>query len=66
MERVIRFDPNELIQWQELSPADRLRQADAAFRLFLAVHRPFAKPSYRGFDTIQEFWAFEKEQDLRY
>jgi len=61
MDRVIRFEPEELAEWQRLTPEDRLRQADAAFRLFHALHRPFEKPFVRGFDSIEEFFAFEKE-----
>jgi hypothetical protein len=54
----------DLLRWSaSLSPAQRLRQANAAFRLFLERHRPYAQPYTRGFDTVDEFFEFEKEND---
>ena len=64
MERVISISPEELRAWQWSSPQDRLRQANAAFRLFHALHRPFMKPFVRGFDSIQDFLAFEREDGI--
>ena len=65
MDRVIRIDHDELSSWLALTPQDRLRQADAAFRLFHSVHRPFARAFARGFDTVEEYFEFEKERDHR-
>ncbi|MGQ0723461.1 MAG: hypothetical protein ACT4PE_18080 [Candidatus Eiseniibacteriota bacterium] len=64
MDRVIRIDP-ELLNWSlSLTPEQRLRQANAAFRLYHELHRPFARPFHRGFDTVEEFFRFQKESDL--
>jgi len=65
MERVIRINTDELDAWLVLTPQDRLRQADAAFRLFHNLHRPFARPFARGFDTLEEYFEFETESDIR-
>lgn len=65
MERVIHIDPDQLEAWSVLTPQDRLRQALAAFRLFHALHRPFARPFVRGFDTLEEYFEFERENDLQ-
>jgi hypothetical protein len=65
MRRPHRIDP-ELLAWSSsLSVEQRIRQADAAFRLFHALHRPFERPFVRGFDSLEEFFAFQKETDLR-
>ena len=64
MERVVRIELDEIEAWKRLSAQDRLRQANAAFRLFHHLHRPFERPSVRGFDTLQEFFEFEKEHGL--
>jgi hypothetical protein len=61
MERVIHIDP-ELLAWSlTLSPEQRLRQANAAFRLYHHLHRPFEKPFVRSFATVEEFFRFQKE-----
>ncbi len=65
MERVIRINTDDLDTWGALTAQDRLRQADAAFRLFHELHRPFAHPFARGFDTLEEYFEFERENDLR-
>ena len=44
MERIITVAPEELRQALALSPQERIRQANAALRLYLALHRPYAKP----------------------
>ena len=64
MDRVVHIEPDDLEGWVRLSPQDRLRQANATFRLFHHLHRPFERPFVRGFDTLDEFFAFEKEHDL--
>ncbi len=64
MERVIYVDPDELEAWARSTPQDRLRQANAAFRLFHSLHQPFAKPFVRGFDSLEAFFTYEKEHDL--
>ena len=66
MERVIRIDPRELEAWRFLSPQDRLRQALAACRLFHVLHRPFQVPFARGFDTVEEYFEFERSHDLQH
>jgi hypothetical protein len=62
MDRVIRIEPEALAFSLSLSVADRLRQANAAFRLFHALHRPYERPFVRGFDTLEEFFRFEEER----
>ncbi len=62
MGRIIRIDPGQLEWGRALGVENRLRQANAAFRLFHALHRPFERPFHRGFDTVEEFHAWEKEQ----
>jgi hypothetical protein len=65
MKRLIAIDP-DMLQWSLTIPAsERLRQANAAFRLYHAIHKPYAIPFSRGFDSLEEFFAFEKEQDVR-
>jgi hypothetical protein len=60
-DRVIRIDP-ELLEWSlTLTAEQRLRQANAAFRLYHEIHRPYAKPFVRGFDTLEEFFEYEKD-----
>jgi hypothetical protein len=61
MERVVRIDHDQLEASLLLTPQDRLRQADAAFRLFHLLHRPFARPFVRGFDTLEEYFEFDLE-----
>ncbi len=61
MDRVTRIDAAELESWSQLSAEARLRQANAALRLFQHLHRPFSSPYVRGFDTLEEFFQFEKE-----
>ena len=64
MDQADRYEPELLDWWSSLSVEDRIRQANAAFRLCHALHHPFAKPFYRGFDRIEEFFEFEKGLDL--
>jgi hypothetical protein len=65
MERVIKLDADDLAWGLSLSPQDRLRQANAAFRLYHAVHRPFARPEHIGFDTLEAYWRYDKEPHRR-
>jgi|RhiMetdeSRZDD1v2_1073273.scaffolds.fasta_scaffold834275_2 hypothetical protein len=59
-----RIDP-ELLAWAgQLSPEDRLRQANAAFRLYHALHHPFARPLCAGFDSFEERREFERREGL--
>jgi hypothetical protein len=47
--------PEDLLDWSgRLSEEARLRQANAAFRLFLALHRPYERPEVKGFDSVEE------------
>ncbi len=63
MNRTISIDP-ELLAWgSKLTPDDRVRQASVAARLHLELHRPFARPFLRGFDSLEEFFAFRLESD---
>ena len=62
--RVIRLDCDDLDASLQLPPAERLRQANAAFRLYHALHHPFDRPFARGFDTLEEFFQFERENDF--
>jgi hypothetical protein len=63
MEPFPRID-DDLLRWSaSLTPQQRLRQANAAFRLFHERHRPFSKPFFRLFDSIEEFFEYEKEND---
>ena len=62
--RIIRIEPSELEHSLRLSPEERLRQANAAFRLFHDIHRPFEKPFVRGFETCEELARFEEEESL--
>ncbi len=61
MDRVVHID-SELLAWASaLTPEERLRQANAAFRLFHHLHRPFSKPFIQSFASVEEFFRFEKE-----
>jgi hypothetical protein len=62
MDRVIRIDAEDLDSALALSPADRLRQANAAFRLFHALHRPYERPFRRGFSSVEELFRFDEER----
>jgi hypothetical protein len=64
MERIVRVDRELLDFALTLSPEDRLRQADAAFRLFEHLHRPYARPFVRGFDSVEDLWRFDEEERL--
>ena len=63
MRRWLRTDDD--VEWAaRLSAEARLEQANCAFRLFHDLHQPFAEPFVKGFATLEEFFRFEKEQDL--
>lgn len=64
MERVIHFDADDIKAARSTTFEQRIRQANAAFRLFHALHKPYKKPFVRGFDSYEELHAFEKEHDL--
>jgi hypothetical protein len=64
MERVVRFRDEDLEWASTLTPESRLAQANVAFRLCHDLHRPFAVPIARGFDTFEELRRFEEEHDL--
>jgi hypothetical protein len=65
MDRTIRIDLETLWWGASLAPADRIRQASVAVRLYHRLHRPYAHPFIRGFDTLEEFFAFTPESDRR-
>ena len=54
MERAISITPDDLDFFLKLSVEDRLRQANAAFRLYHELHRPYARPFHRGVDRIED------------
>ena len=59
----MRIDP-DLLAWSAgLSSEDRLRQAQAAFRLFHAIHRPYLEPYYCGFDSYEAFAAYNRSME---
>lgn len=62
MDRVIRFDSDDLEGAPALAPEERLRQANAAFRLYHALHHPYANPFFKGFDTLEEFARFREDR----
>ena len=62
MNRVIRIDSADLDTALTLSAADRLRQANAAFRLFHELHQPYERPFLRGFAKLEEFFRFDEEE----
>ena len=51
MDRVIRIDERALEEALRLTPQERIRQANAAFKLYHALHHPYAKPSMMGADN---------------
>jgi len=62
--RILRIDP-ELLDWaSRQNPEDLLRQANAAFRLYHALHHPFARPVCAGFDSFEELREFERREGL--
>jgi hypothetical protein len=65
MDRVVRFKVEDLDRSLRLSPEDRLRQANAAFRLYHAIHRPYAKPWLRGVDRVEDLDRIEEEISRR-
>ena len=64
MDRIVRIDASELEHSLRLEPLERLRQANAAFRLYHALHKPHARPFLKGFDSLEDFFRFEKEAPL--
>ena len=58
---MIRFNDEDLRQALTLSAEDRLRQANAAFRLYLALHRPYARPRLIPVDRLEDFETLDKE-----
>jgi hypothetical protein len=48
MDRIVRISEQALIEALKLPVQERLRQANAAFRLYHALHRPYAKPEFRA------------------
>ena len=44
MERIIRIDDQALEDALKLTPQERLRQANAAFRLYYSLHHPYDTP----------------------
>jgi hypothetical protein len=65
MKTGLRFDP-DLLRWASgLSAEQRLRQANAAFRLRHALHGEPREPWIRTFDTLEDFRRFTEENDLR-
>ncbi len=64
VERIIRIDGRELERSLALTPEDRLRQANAAFRLYHELHRPYERPFVKGFDRLEDLAEFEKEARL--
>lgn len=65
MDRVIRIKESDLEFAARLSPEERLRQANAAFRLYHALHDPFSQPILRGFSGFPDFSRFNEEVSLR-
>jgi hypothetical protein len=65
MRSLARVD-EELLRWSVRLPAEeRLRQANAAFRLQNALHGASPRPLFRSFDTIEEHRRFAEENGLR-
>lgn len=53
------------IEWAvRLTPQARLEQANCAFQLFHDLHGPYASPFLKSFETLSEFFRFEKENRL--
>ncbi len=63
MPRVVHYTPDLLEFARNQSVEDRVRQALCAWRVFHELHKPYAKPFRRGFDTVEEFWRWEEEQE---
>jgi hypothetical protein len=64
MSKIVRMDP-ELLEWAAQMPSEELlRQANAAFRLYHALHKPFARPLCAGFDSFEELREFERREGL--
>lgn len=61
MDRVVRIKPEDLEHSLGLPPQERIRQANAAYRLYLALHQPYAKPWHRGVDRLEDLDLIEKE-----
>ncbi len=64
MKRVIRFKSEDLDWAARMTPEACLELANCAFRLYHDLHHPFAKPFTRGFDTLEEFFRYEDENQL--
>jgi len=52
MDRIIRIDDESLKESLKLTPQDRLRQANAAFRLYHSLHHPYEKASISSGETL--------------
>jgi len=44
MDRIIRIDERALDEALKLTPQERIRQANSAFRLYHSLHHPYDKP----------------------
>jgi|GEM_PF-3954625 len=64
LSRTVRIDSELLALASQLTEEDRLRQGNAAFRLYHALHHPFARPLCGGFDTFEELREFERREGL--
>ena len=50
MDRIINIDEQALEEALKLTPQERIRQANAAFRLYYSLHHPYEKPQIGGTD----------------
>jgi hypothetical protein len=61
MDRVVHIKDEELAWYAALDPSERLRQANAAFRLYHALHRPYPKPFAIPVDRLEDLPRLEEE-----
>jgi hypothetical protein len=59
MERIFKINKNELNKFVSLTPQQRLKQANCAFRLYYSIHHPYSKPIIKFFDSFKEFAKYE-------
>jgi len=65
MDRIVKISEQALSVALKLPAQERLRQANAAFRLYHPLHRPYAKPTFRAGEGLEGAPPGEEENRLR-
>ncbi|MEW6040001.1 MAG: hypothetical protein AB1633_00580 [Elusimicrobiota bacterium] len=61
LKKVCKIHIDDLSEALKVTPQQRLREANCAFRLYLSLHNPYAKPGYKFFNSLKDFNDYEKK-----